>query len=373
MDDEEQALSVLADVRAERRTQVATGFKSCIWDDLVGHSEQGDAEMLGRPLSHYANRVLTRRDGADSTRADDKRMWEEEVSHPQVSTEPLGLGERFGHRGVRTLERPEIRTWLRETEQRPNRRGGTLSASAVRQRFYLLRRIIREAMDDDALEVDPTQGIRPPALPQGRAVTGLMRAEQDDRYLPQAEEVQHLTERMDSRTALAAALAFGAGMRAGEITALERRHLTQHAESRWTVRIEVSESQRGGRTRSATKTGPGGQGIRHLPEWVGVLIEGYLEEVDLQPRDRLLPSVGRRKAESISHSKINTDLTRACEKVGIPRLTLQDLRAAGEAEVARRIGRPDAAAWARHGLAVQMGHYVGVETDRASKTAAGWE
>lgn len=98
--------------------------------------------------------------------------------------------------------------------------------------------------------------------------------------------------------------------------------------------------------------------------WIGGTSTG-----NLQPKDRLFPPlIG--SAASLSHSAIKTRLRAACADLGLPEgITLQDLRAAGEQHVATLTSRPEAAEWARHGLGVQMAHYVAVETERA----AGWQ
>lgn len=362
-------------VRTERiGFQATEQGEVCLWDALFDEARALDARTDGPALEVYAERLLSRTTGAESTRMDDQRMWEESFYDPSISDLPLGVGERFGYRGVRTITRAEIRSWLAETQRRPGR-GGTMSESQVRQRFYLLRRLLAEAVDDDEIEVNPAASIKPPTRPQGRAVTGLMRAEQDHRWLPSAEEMQRIIDAIEEPTAACGvALAFGAGMRAGEVIALERRNLIQHGPQRWSVRIVASETQRAGRRlRSPTKTGVGGQGERHLPEWVGEVVERYLEARKIEPTDRLLKSLGKVSAPSISYAHFVKHLTKATAALSMSRLTMQDLRAAGEAEVARRLGRPAAAAWARHSLQVEMGHYVAVERAKTSVQAAGWE
>lgn len=371
-DDQGSVTAIMDEIRRDRETARLQRWGDVCWVDEHDEGRALDERIEGVRVEVYAERVLSRASGAESTRDDDNRLWEEEVALPAISEEALGLGERFGHRGVRSVTRAEVRTWLEETRKRPGRtEGSTLSASQVRQRFYLLKRIFAAAVDDDMLEVNPCTGVKPPPLPQGRAVTGLMRAEADSRWLPTQEDMQKIVAVMPLSTGLAVALAFGAGLRIGEVTALERRHLVQHGEGRWTVRIEASESQRGGRTRSATKTGASGQGVRHLPVWIGVQVEEYLREVPLAAGDRFFPAL-RGRALSLSHTKIRGDLREALDRLGLATLSPQDLRAAGEAHVARLIGRPDAASWARHGLAVQMAHYVAAEKERASLAAAGW-
>lgn len=351
--------------RDAEREDPAFHRPQCAWKDQR-HNEgipQSDVETWGEPLRVFAMEVLERRTGAESTRLDDKKMWEE--GHD------LGLSEVFGHRPVRTITRAAIRDWLRETQARPGRRGGTISASAVRQRFYLLRRILRAAIDAEAIETDPSATLRPPALPQGRATTGTYRGDAEERFLPTEHQMRKIVDALEPPIALAVALGFGAGMRPGEVTALLRSDLKQVEEKRWRVTINKSESQRGARTRSGGKTS-GARGVRALPEWVCEVLEEHLKQYDLQPRDRLFPPIIG-DAPSVSHSAIKARLRIACKSLGHPEgITLQDLRAAGEAHVAQEVGRPAAAAWARHGLGVQMAHYVSIETERASEKAAGW-
>lgn len=371
-DDQGAVTAVMDEIRRDRETARLQRWGDVCWVDEHDEGQALDERIEGPRIAIYAERVLSRATGAESTKDDDRRLWEEEVEHPDLEEEALGLGERFGHRGVRSVTRAEVREWLEETRKRPGRvEGSTLSASQVRQRFYLLKRVFAAAVDDDALDLNPCAGVKPPPLPQGRAVTGLMRAEADSRWLPTEEDMRQIVAAMPLTTGLAAALAFGAGLRIGEVTALLRADLVQVSKTRWTVRIQRSESQRGGRTRSATKTGASGQGTRHLPEWIGSLVEEYLEETSLNPAERLFPAM-RGQALSLSHTKIRGDLRKALAGLGLGTLSPQDLRAAGEAHVARLIGRPDAASWARHGLAVQMAHYVAAEKERASLAAAGW-
>lgn len=344
----------------------AFATRQCAWKDL--REEQGvtrsDVETWGEPLRTFAQEVLERKTGAEATRLDDSKMWHEE--------HPLGLGNHFGHRPVRTITRADIRSWLRETEARPGRRGGTISPSAVRQRFYLLRRILAVAIDAEAIETDPSATLRPPALPQGRAASGTYRGDAEDRFLPSEGQMKQIVECLEPPVALAVSLGFGAGMRPGEVTALLRNDLERMGPQRWRVSISKSESQRGARTRSGGKTA-GARGVRALPEWVGEVVEEHLEKIDLQPGDRLFPSlIG--SAASLSHSAIKSHLRAACADLGYPEgITLQDLRAAGEQHVASLTSRPEAAAWARHGLGTQLAHYVSVETERASERAAGWQ
>lgn len=333
----------------------------------------GDAAMFGPLVETYADRVLGRRSGAESTRADDQRLWHEDAGTDEHGY-PLGLGERYGHRPIGQVTSDDVRAWLRATEARPGRAAGsTLSASQVRQRYYLLARVLREAQRDGGLVSDPLLGLDPPPLPHGRAVTGLMRADEDARFLPTLDQTQKLVAATDERTRLAAVLAFAAGLRVGEVTALERRDLRQVGPQRWTVSITRSESQRGGgRQRSATKNRQAH--VRHLPVWAGAEVEAHLARVGaLAPTDRLLPAIGRRPAVGVSATCIRKHLHAACGAVDLPLIGMHDLRAAGEREVAERIGRPAAASWARHGLGVQMRHYVAVETERDSLHAAGWD
>lgn len=344
---------------------------SCWVADQVDEAA-GDAAMFGPLVGTFAARVLHRRGGAESTRADDQRLWDEDAGTDEHGY-PLGLGERYGHRPIGQVTRDDVRAWLRATEARPGRApGSTLSASQVRQRYYLLARILREAQRDGVLTSDPLLGLDPP-LPHGRAVTGLMRAEEDARFLPTLAQTQKLVTAMDGRTRLAAVLAFAAGMRVGEVTALERRDLRQVGPQRWTVSITRSESQRGGgRQRSPTKNRQAH--VRHLPVWASAEIEAHLVRVGaLAPADRLLPAIGRRPAVGVSATCLRGHLHAACAAVDLPLIGMHDLRAAGERDVAERIGRPAAASWARHGLGVQMRHYVAVEAERDSLRAAGWD
>lgn len=307
-------------------------------------------------------------------------MWFEEVYVEGTDSDPdeiapiaLGLGERFGHRGVRGITRQQIREWIEQTEKRPGRKRGTsFSASSVRKRFYLLSRILQEAIEDEELYRSPMTGLKPPAAPPGREITGKVRSTTDQRWLPTEEQMQQIVARTDARTRLAPALSFAAGMRIGEIIALTRGDLVHHGNYRWTVRITRSESERPGRPISDTKTHRSGQGERYLPEWVGEHIETRLGELPEDASARLFPGI-RGGAKVVSNGAVRGHLKKALEALGMRRLRPHDLRAAGEAHAIRLLGRPDAAAWARHGIGVQMRHYVGVDQDRAARAVSDWD
>lgn len=366
-------------VRVDRDVYKSQGWwPSCLADEYDTGAGL-DRHLEGRPLEEFAQRVLKRREGAATTKYDDARMWHEEVyvqgndSDPdEIAPIPLGLGERFGHRGVRGITRQQIREWMGQTEQRPGRKKGTLiSASGVRQRFYLLSRIFQEAIDDEELIRSPMAGLKPPPPLPGREITGQVRSMTDQRWLPTEEQMQQIVAQTNARTRLAPAFFFAAGMRLGEVIALTRHDLEQYGPRRWAVRITRSESERPGRPVSDTKTHRSGQGERYLPEWVGEHIEARLTQIPEDHSVRLFPGV-RGGAEVVSAGVIRRDLKKALEDLGMPTLGPQDLRAAGEAHVIRLVGRPDAAAWARHGIGVQMRHYVGADQDRAARAVTDW-
>lgn len=117
----------------------------------------------GPVLDVYAERVLARVDAAPTTLRDDRLHYCEDLMIQEVSKAPLGIGARWGSTPITAITPHEVQQWLLETQTRPSRRTGVLlSASQVRQRFWLLRRILRVAMEDVALGVDPTEGIAPP-------------------------------------------------------------------------------------------------------------------------------------------------------------------------------------------------------------------
>lgn len=366
-------------VRTDRLAYQLQGWwPTCLEDEYTSGAKL-DQQLEGRPLEDFAQRVLTRREGAATTKDDDYRMWHEEVyvegteSDPdEVAPIPLGLGERFGHRGVRGITRQQIREWMEQTEQRPGRkRGSLISASGVRQRFYLLTRIFQQAIDDEEVDRSPMTGLKPPAPLQGREITGQVRSMTDQRWLPTEKQIQQIVAKTDARTRLAPAFFFAAGARLGEVIALTRGDLEHYGDHRWGVRITRSESERPGRPISDTKTHRSGQGERYLPEWVGEHIETRLADLPEEASARLFPGV-RGGAEVISAGVIRKDLKTALESLGMRSLGPQDLRAAGEAHVIRILGRPEAAAWARHGIGVQMRHYVGADQDRAARAVADW-
>lgn len=340
----------------------------CAWLRDRQTSEGASAAAVqeyGQPLAHFAALYLTREKGAESTRVADRRLWEER----RVATtgEVLGLKERFGTTPICLIDRAAIRTWLRLLEKEPGRKPGTtLSASQIRQRFFLLRGIMKAALDEDAIDADPSRDVTPPSLPTGRALVG-------GYWLPSEDEMQRLVYSMREPQALACAVMFGGGLRVGEVTALEVRDLQRHGKQQWTVSITKSESQNKGRSRSATKTGQSGHGVRALPEWVGALIEDYLTSRELKPTDRLFPPL-RDGAASMSHTAIRKALVSACKERRFEEIGPQDCRAAGEEHVARVTGsKARAAIWARHGVDVSAKHYVREEATTQSMAAAGWE
>lgn len=342
------------------------GPRRCAWQEArqrAGMDRAQAVAALGLPLDHYAQRYLSRTAGAESTRVADRRLWDE--TRTSKAGETLGMKARFGHLPVKAITRADIRAWLRLMEQEPGRKPGTtLSASQIRQRFFLLRGVFKIAVEEEAVDTDPTRDLSPPPLPPGRAVA-------TEFWLPTEDDMQRLTHYMRAPQALAAAVAFGAGLRLGELTALEVADLARHGVHQWTVRVEKSESQGKGRSRSATKRGQAGHGTRALPEWVGEMLEAWLLEKDLRPEDRLFPPL-RGDAPSMSHTALRKDLAAACREIGVPEIGPQDLRAAGEAHVARLHGRAAAAVWARHGVDVQVRHYVQEEAEKRSMDAAGW-
>ena len=360
MQDEQRAL--------DRDWMRSGGPQRCAWREARRDGDQtvGEVEQWGKPLSFYADRYLARTTGADSTRAAEKRLYEEDRT-TRTGTE-LGIKDRWGSTPVRLIDRASIRDWMRLLAQEPGRKPGTtLSASQIRQRFFTLRGILKTALDDDALETDPSRDVTPPALPTGQALAA------PDRWLPTEAEMQKIVYSMLEPQALAAAVAFGAGLRVGEVTALEVRDLRRQGEQQWTVSITKSESQNKGRSRTSTKTGQAGHGVRAVPEWVGALIEDYLTARDLEPADRLFPPL-RGDAPSMSHTALRKDLARVCKELGFPVIGPQDLRAAGETHIALVTGsRARAAVWARHGVEVSAKHYVREDAERQSIEAAGWE
>lgn len=362
------AQAVLDEVQRERREQALLGIPALCWVRDQEDESHNDALIFGPTFGLYADRVLNRSTGAEATRIDDRKHYDESVQSPEGRE--LGIGQRWGYRPIRSITRSEIRTWLRETEARPGKVEGTrFSPSQVRQRFYLLRRIMREALEDEALEVDPTTGVKPPSLPRGRAVTGLLRAEEDQRWLPDTQTMQRVVAATAQRSRLGVTMLFGLGLRAGELTALLRNDLRRDADGRWAVIISKSESQSSGRPTSSGKTGR--RDTRHCATWVAQEIEAHLaRHPGMRPESRLFPAV-RGAAPSLSHTALRRDLRAAMQSLNLEPLSLQDLRAAGEAAVAERIGRPAAAQWARHGLQVQMAHYVAVDQEAVSRAAAG--
>lgn len=117
------------------------------------------------------------------------------------STLRLHLYPTFGNRGVATIKRSEVQTWVKGESLR-------YEASTVCSHFEVLNSVMRTAVLDGAIRINPCDGVK---LPEVRRIL----------TVPEALAVQALIEAAPRRYRALVRLAASSGLRQGELFGLE--------------------------------------------------------------------------------------------------------------------------------------------------------
>jgi integrase len=117
------------------------------------------------------------------------------------STLRLHLYPTFGGRGVASIKRSEVQTWVKAQSQR-------YEASTIGSHFEVLNSVMRTAVLDGAIRVNPCEGVK---LPEVRRTV----------MVPEALAVKALIDAAPRRYKALVRLAASSGLRQGELFGLE--------------------------------------------------------------------------------------------------------------------------------------------------------
>jgi integrase len=148
---------------------------------------------------------------------------------------------RIGEIPLVDLRPHHVRDLLRELQQKPSRRGGTLAPRTVRHVYFLLRQALHDAVADETIAVNPAM-VSKSEVPQKRdKVPGWRSGAVFTR-----DEVEQLIsdERIPEDRRVAYAIEFLTGARTGEVSALCWRHYDPKLGPLGRLAIEVAYNTR---------------------------------------------------------------------------------------------------------------------------------
>lgn len=252
---------------AEVRTQIARGTY------LTG-------EQLRVTLGRYAAEHIER------------QVWRERTRELAV----LALGRARAHFGedrpLTSIRRGDVEAWVSKLT-------GELAASTVRVTFQHFRTLIRAAMADGLIVVDPTLRVRMPARPSSELV------------IPTPEQVGALLEGAAPEFRAAIVLGAHVGLRAGEAQGL---FVSDVNFMRGVVHVRRQLDGRTGRmTLGDVKTSAGRRAVPVPPEVVHALSE-HVRQFGAG-RDGVLL---HREGEYLSDNQFNWSWRRAQRGAGVP-------------------------------------------------------
>jgi integrase len=256
----------------------------------------------------------------------------------------------FGKRPLATLRPIMVSEWVASMS------GEGASPSRVRQSYRLLSQIMKSAVDNGLIPVNPCRGLRLPRMPAT-----------EPRIVSQDEVARLVREMAAPYDALVMVLAY-AGLRIGEAFALRRRSVDLKA---GTVIVSESLAELGGRHVFDTPKNH----QRRVVALPGFVVEALCPLVEALPTGDALLFVTKRSGRPLHYAAWReTYFDPAAERAGLADLTPHALRASHATWVAEEHGIMAAAARLGHAHAsVTTRHYARTIDGRDAEVDAAFD
>jgi integrase len=211
----------------------------------------------------YAVEVLAARPDEASTRARDQSILRTHV-----------LPE-FGGRAMGSITHSEVQRWVTKL-------GTRRSPATTREAYRILHLVIKTAVRDRIIGHDPCLDVKVPKRMRRTVASGGF-------PMLSAEDFALVLREVPDRHRLAAALAFGAGLRWGETAALTVRDFTGLTGGPMTVTVKRTLQEVGGAfsIKQRPKSEAGARQVP-LPEWVATIVRRHVATYGQRLDDNLI-------------------------------------------------------------------------------------
>jgi integrase len=216
----------------------------------------------------------------------------------------------FGDMPLNRVRKSHLEAWVKAMTSRPTQGLRPLAPMTIVTRFQHVRSVLRAAVDDRLIAVDPSAGVRLPAVRRTRSI-------------PTPQQVGALLETADPDFGVLIALAAFAGLRLGEAAGVQVGDVEF---LRRQLRVERQVQRAGGGEVEIRPPKYGSERTVYLADGLLAMISELVARRGIGDDPTAWLFVGQNGIDPPYHNTIDDRWRRACKRAGVSGITLHALR-----------------------------------------------